>query len=193
MSASQVSALRPVSNATGGATSALSTLASNATRVAGGLSPEGAPITTTPEAASVGGISQPSRTGSSVRLELIQRGLREPQFSEAVAHRLCQTVSASIAGIYDCKWQVYEGWCRTEQISLLQASVQQLAEFLEFLFSTRKLASSTIKGYRSVISTVFRLQGGWNPGTDPILYSLLRAFHIERPKTPRLFLSGTWL
>lgn len=185
-STSQVSALRSVSNATGGATSALSTLASNVTRVAGGLSPEGAPISTTPEATSVGGISQPSRTGSSVRLELIQRGLRERQFSEAVAHRLCQTVRASTAGIYDCKWRVYESWCRTEQISPLQASVQQLAEFFEFLFSTRKLASSTIKGYRSAISTVFRLQGGWNPGTDPILSSLLRAFDIERPKSPKI-------
>ena len=55
----QISALRPVSNATGGTTSALSTLASNATRVVGGLSTEGAPITMTPEATSVGGISQP--------------------------------------------------------------------------------------------------------------------------------------
>lgn len=124
--------------------------------------------------------------GLSVRLELIQRGLRERQFSQAVADRLCHTVTASTAGIYDCKWRVYEGWCRTEQISPLQASVQQLAEFFAFLFSTRKLASSTIKGYRSAISTVFRLQGGWNPGTDPILTSLLRAFDIELPKSPKI-------
>ena len=100
-------------------------------------------------------------------------------FSDADAHRLCHTVRASTAGIFDCKWRVYEGWCHTEQFSPYQASVHQLAEFFEFLFSTRKLASSTNKGYRSAISTVFRLRGGWNPGTDPILTSLLRAFDIE--------------
>ena len=99
MSASQISTLIPVLNAIGGTTSALSTLASNAIRVTGGLSPEGAPITTAPEATSVKGISQPSRTGASVRLELIQRGLRERQFSDAITHRLCHTVRASTAGI----------------------------------------------------------------------------------------------
>ena len=104
------------------------------------------------------------------------------------------TVSARqlehLTGIYDCKWRVYETWCHAEQISPLQATVQQLAEFLEFPFLTRKLTPSAIKGYRSAISTVFQLQGGWNAGTHPILSSLLRAFDIEQPRSP---LSGTWL
>ena len=118
-SASQVDAFRPVSNAAGGSTSTLPVMASNAPRVACGLSTGGAAISATPETT--------SRTGSSVRNELIERGLRERQFSEAVVHRLCQTVRASTAGIYDCKWRVYESWCRAQQISPLQATVQQLA------------------------------------------------------------------
>ena len=186
MRASQVGAFRPVSNATGGSTSTLPAVVSNTPLVACGLSNGGSAISATPETTSVRSVPQPSQTGSSVRMELIECGLRERQFSEAVAHPLCQTVKASPAGIYDCKWRVYESWCRAEQISSLQATVQQLAEFLEFLFSTRKLAPSTIKGYRSAISTVFRLQGGWNPGTDPILSLLLRAFDIERPRSPKV-------
>ena len=134
-----------MSNAAGGSTSALPAVAFNAPRVACGLSTGGAAISATPETTSVRSVPQPSRTGSSVRMELIQRGSPERQFSEAVAHRLCQTVRASIAGIYDCKWRVYEGWCRTELINPLQATLQQSAEFFEFLCSTRKLAPSTIK------------------------------------------------
>ena len=42
--------------------------------------------------------------------------------------------------------RVYESWCRSEQINPLEASVQQLADFLDFLFSTRKLAPFTMKG-----------------------------------------------
>ena len=80
---------------------------------------------------------------------------------------------------------MYESWCRSEQINPLEASVQQLADFFEFLFSSRKLAPSTIKGFRSAICSVFRLQGSWNPGTDPILSSLLGAFDIERPRSSK--------
>ena len=159
-SASQVGAFRPVSNSAGGSTSTLPTVAFNAPRVACGLSMGGATTSATPETTSVRSVPQPFQTGSSVRMEVVESGLRERQLSVAVAHCLCQTYRAFTAGIYDCKWRVYESWCRAEQISPLQATVQQLAKFLEFLFSTRKLALSIIKGYRSAISTVFRLQGG---------------------------------
>ena len=159
-SASQVGALEPVSNATGCSSSALPPVPSNATQVGSGLSSGGASIATALETASVRSIPQPPQSGSPVRAELIKCGLRERQFSEAVAHPLCQTVRVSTAGTYDCKWRVYESWCRTEQISPLKASVQQLADFFEFLFSSHKLAPSTIKGYRLAISTVFQLQGG---------------------------------
>ena len=40
---------------------------------------------------------------------------------------------------YDCKWRVYESSCLKQQISPLQATVQQLADFFEFLFSSRPI------------------------------------------------------
>ena len=102
-SGSQVGELKPVSNATGCSSSALPAVASNGTQVASGPSSGGGSIATTLETASASSIPQPSRTGSSFRVELIAADLRERQFSEAVAHRLCQTVRASTAGIYDCE------------------------------------------------------------------------------------------
>ena len=112
-----------------------------------------------PPLQSVRSIPQPSPTGSFAHMELIERGLQERQFSDAVAHHLCQTVTAFTAGILDCKWRIYESWCRAEQISPLQATVQQLSEFLEFLSSTCMLASFTMKGYRSAIRTLYQLHG----------------------------------
>lgn len=63
-------------------------------------------------------------------MELIERGLREQPFSEGVAQRLSRTVRASTAGIYDCKWRVYENWCREQQIGPLETTVQQLADLV---------------------------------------------------------------
>ena len=161
-------------------------MASNLSRPLGGFSSGDPPVSTSVETTSIGSVSQPSRASSSVRVKLIERSLRDQQFSEAVTRHLRQTVRASIAGIYDCKWRVYESWCRMQQISPLQATVQQPADFFEFLFLSRKLAPSTIKGYRSAISTVFYLQGGWNPGSDPILSSLLCSFDIKHPRSPKI-------
>ena len=141
-------------------------MAANTSHSASGFSSGDTPSTMTAETASFRSVSQPSRAGLSVRVELIERSLRDQQFSDAVTRRLTQTVRASTAGIYDCKSQVYESWCHMQQISPLKATVQQLADFYEFLFSSRKLVPCTIKGYRLAISTAFHLQGGWNPGTD---------------------------
>ena len=97
MSASQVGALEPVSNTTGRFSSALPAMASNAPQVASGSSMGGASNAMALETASVRSIPQPPRSGSSVHVELIECGLRERQFSEAVAHCLSQTVKASTA------------------------------------------------------------------------------------------------
>ena len=75
------------------------------------------PATTTVEAASFRSVSQPSHAGSSVHVELIEGTLQNQQFSDAVTWHLSQTVSASTASIYDCKWRVYESWCCTQQIN----------------------------------------------------------------------------
>ena len=89
-SASHVDALEPVSNATGCSSSALTAVLSKETQVASGLSSGSASIATARETASV------------------RTCLRERPFSEAVTHHLCQTIRASTAGVYDCKWRVYE-------------------------------------------------------------------------------------
>ena len=53
------------------------------------------------------------------------------------------------------------------------------------LCTVKKLTPSTIKGYRSALSTVLK-SSGWSPGTDPLLSSLVRAYEIERPRQSRV-------
>ena len=118
--------------------------------------------------------SQPSR------LEVIKGFHKERGFSEAVAQRLAISQRQSSAVVYESKWKVFGEWCHVKQIDPVKATVQQLADFLIFLFEEKKLGISSIQGYRSCISKVF-LARGINISHDPDLNMLVRNFAIERP------------
>ena len=97
--------------------------------------------------------SQPSH------LEVIKGFHKERGFSEAVAQRLAISQRQSSAVVYESKWKVFGEWCHVKQINPVKATVQQLADFLIFLFEEKKLAISSIQGYRSCISKVFLARG----------------------------------
>ena len=118
--------------------------------------------------------SQPSR------LEVIKGFHKERGFSEAVAQRLTISQRQSSAGVYESKWNVFGEWCHVKQINPVKATVQQLADFLIFLFEEKKLAISSIQGYRSCISKVF-LARGIDISHDCDLNMLVRNFAIESP------------
>ena len=118
--------------------------------------------------------SQPSR------LEVIKGFHQERGFSEAVAQRLAISQRQSSAVVYESKWKVFGEWCHAKQINPVKATVQQLSDFLIFLFEEKKLAISSIQGYRSCISKVF-LARGIDISHDRDLNMLVRNFAIERP------------
>ena len=119
--------------------------------------------------------SQPSR------LEVIKGFHKERGFSEAVAQRLAISPRQSSAGVYESKWKVFGEWCHVKQINPVKATVQQLADFLIFLFEEKKLAISSIKGYRSCISKVFLARGIDISHDRDLVNMLVRNFAIERP------------
>ena len=68
--------------------------------------------------------------------------------------------------------------------SVLCSSVEQIpkiAEFLTFLFKTEKAAVSTIKGYRAMLSSVFKFCLP-EISSSPILKDLVRSFEISAPR-----------
>ena len=113
-------------------------------------------------------------------MEVIKGFHKERGFSEAVAQRLTISQRQSSAGVYESKWKVFGEWCHVKQINPVKATVQHLADFLIFLFEEKKLAISSIQGYRSCISKVF-LARGIDISHDRDLNMLVRNFAIERP------------
>lgn len=61
----------------------------------------------------------------------------------------------------------------------------ELADFLLFLFTDKKLSVSAIKGYRSTIAHTWRSSGRPDISADPVITKLIAGFTIERPR-PRV-------
>ena len=110
--------------------------------------------------------------------------IKEQGFSEAVAARIEAPQRQSTRSVYEAKWTIFKKWCVTNQVDFRSPPVKSVADFLMYLFETKKLQPSTIDGYRSAIADK---QGDTtvNISKDGNLTRLLDSFHRDRPKGRR--------
>jgi hypothetical protein len=89
------------------------------------------------------------------RLETIRCLLRVKQFSEDAITDSCLTLAQRQGTIeaYQSKWSVYQTWCGKEGVHPVFPTLPKLVDFLNYLFTERKLSVSAIKGYKSAIAT----------------------------------------
>ena len=90
---------------------------------------------------------------------------------------------------YQHKWAVYRSWCRSQGNLVSRPSLSKVADFLCWLQSARGLSVSSIKGYRSMLSTVFRFHIP-SLSSDPVLRDLLRSFRLSSAE--RLLRPPAW-
>ena len=111
-------------------------------------------------------------------LEILQRFTRAAGFSSTVAEQSSLARRPSSRAIYQRHWSVYRSWCREHGHSISRPSLAKVADFLCWLRSTRGLSVSSIRGYRSVLSAVFRFHL-LSLSSDPVLRDLLRSFQLS--------------
>ena len=70
---------------------------------------------------------------------------------------------------------MYRSWCHAQGHLVSRPSLAKVADFLCWLQSARGLSVSSIRGYRSVLSAVFRFHLP-SLSSDPVLRDLLRSF-----------------
>ena len=63
----------------------------------------------------------------------------------------------------------------------VSAPLTVIADFLIYQFSEKKYQISTIKGYRSMMSTTLKFRTGNRIGSNPVLSELIRSFELQRP------------
>ena len=126
--------------------------------------------------------SSTSRESSSSRLVAVRNNLTQRGFSEKAAKHISRSVRESTNIVYDAKWTIFSNWCSGRKVNPFQVTVQQLADFLVFLFEVKGLSPSTIKGYRSAISRTLVVSGGPDFGSNEFISLLVRNFSLEKPR-----------
>ena len=104
-------------------------------------------------------------------LETLRRFTRAAGFSSAVAEQ-------SSRAAYQPRWSVYRSWYHSHGHSVSRPSLAKVADFLNWLRSSRRLGVSSIRGYRSMLSAVFRFHLP-SLSSDPVLCDLLRSFKLS--------------
>ena len=111
-------------------------------------------------------------------LETLRRFTRASGFSSTVASQASLSRRPSSRKAYQLKWQVYRTWCHSYGHSVSRPTLSKVAEFLCWLRSAKNLGVFSIRGYRSMLSAVFRFQLP-SLSSPPVLRDLLRSFCLE--------------
>ena len=111
----------------------------------------------------------------------IKRFARQAGFSSTVAGQLVFCRRQSTRLNYQARWGTYRKWCRDFGHRSSSPSISKIAEFLTYLFKHKGAALSTIKGYRAMLSAVFKFPLP-EISTSPILKDLIRSFEISAPR-----------
>ena len=89
---------------------------------------------------------------------------------------MAQAQKPSTMSVYEGKWQVFASWCRERDTNPLQANLPMIADFLCELHEDKKLAYSTIDGYRTALGHMMKAFQGIDLARDPHISSLFANF-----------------
>ena len=101
-------------------------------------------------------VSRKSPFASSDYGVTLKRFASQAGFSETVAGQLALCRRESTRLNYQARWGKFRKWCRDFHHRSSEPTIPKIAEFLTFLFKTKKATVSTIKGYRAMLSSVFK-------------------------------------
>ena len=85
--------------------------------------------------------------------------------------------------MYQVRWSVYRSWCHDNGHSVSRPTLAKVADFLYWLRFTKGLSVSSLRGYRSVLSAVFRFHLP-SLSSDPDLLCSFRLSSAERVLRP---------
>ncbi|XP_064120443.1 uncharacterized protein LOC135225117 [Macrobrachium nipponense] len=118
-------------------------------------------------------------------LSTVEKLLRARGFSREAAKAIARSRRALTINVYQSKWEVFRNWCKEKKVSLSNTSVSQITDFLLHLKLKVDLATTTIKGYRSMLASVFRHRG-LDLSRNQDLHDLIRSFDTTKQKSEQL-------
>ena len=111
-------------------------------------------------------------------LATLQRFTRAAGFSSAVAEQSSLARRPSSRALYQHRWSIYRSWCHDHGHSVSRPTLAKVADFLYWLRFIKGLSVSSLRGYRSALSAVFRFHLP-SLSSDPVIRDLLRSFRLS--------------
>ena len=130
-------------------------------------------------------LSLPSQSAVawSSHVETVRHFAGEWGVSGAVARQLASCYRPSSQRLYQHRWLACRRWCRSKGHTVSSPSAAKIADFLLFLRWVKGLSVSAVKGFRSMLTSVFKYR--LPELSDHFLLSdLIRSFELERPVRP---------
>ena len=128
--------------------------------------------------ASVSSYFPGSQSAQALCLATLQRFPRAAGFYSAVAVQSSLARCPSSLAVYQVRWSIYREWYHDYGHSVSRPTLAKVADFLYWLRYTRGLGVSSLSGYRSVLSAVFRFHLP-SLSSDPVIRDLLRSFRLS--------------
>ena len=176
----QIQTDKELSNDPGSSLVATEGVVSRCNRTSGGDSEVSSTKKRSSHSASKQGSSSRTPHSSTNRLETILRLGRTKDFSREVSRRIFGARAKPTNALYQIRWRQYVLWCQNKKLSALKPSVNSLCEFFIYLWEEKKLAVSTIKGFRSVLQSVLR-HVNFEVSSNQDISDVIRSFIVERP------------
>ena len=154
------------------------------------LSSSAATVEAYAQTAFVRRVPRRSRISKSTRLVLSQESLKAQGFSDRVIPRILAPQADSTKRVYDYKWLIWEEWCWAREREPDRPSIPLIADFLDYLFVIVELAVSTIRGYRSALSSALKFSSDLDVGGSLYLNNMIVDFLHKRP--PRSSVVPRW-
>lgn len=115
----------------------------------------------------------------------LNRNFEAEGFSESTRKLLTASWRKGTQKDYVKKFEKYNSWCGEREINPYSATLDQIADFLTFLFESG-LQYRTISGYRSMLSAVLPPYQNSPVGKHPFITRLIKGVFQSRPPKVRL-------
>ena len=135
-----------------------------------------------PTATQLHDVSLQSGSSEPTRLARLKEGLLQAGFSEEAAARAARPQRQSSLLLYQSRWRVFCRWCYRRDIDPYISTVQQIADFLLYLFNVQGCVPTTVAGYRTAISQTRAPVDGLPIGLNPVLTNILKNLRLEVPR-----------
>ena len=130
------------------------------------------------------GASQQSRQAPTSHLVTVHESLLPSGSSDRVIQLVSQSWHNLTENVCDYRWACWQDWCNEHSVACLNPLAPELANFLTSLSDKHRLSASTVKGYRSAVSTKIRQCRGPDLSNTQLLHDVARGLSLHEAWQP---------